>query len=104
MYICNKCGARAYGTHNWGPLGCANKEASVITEREKFEIWVASPPYNRNCHRFDKDDSWPGMYRDYAVQLAWETWQAALSANKPTIKPAEIEAKELRQFFEKKDG
>jgi hypothetical protein len=44
------------------------------------------------------------MYRDYAVQLAWETWQAALSANKPTIKPAEIEAKELRQFFEKKDG
>ena len=46
--------------------------------REQFENWVSAPPREFDVERFDEDhDSWPGGYRSYKVQCAWEAWQAA---------------------------
>lgn len=48
--------------------------------REQFEAWITAPPYERDVSRWSNDPtkhSWPGNYEEYAVQLAWEAWQAA---------------------------
>lgn len=52
--------------------------------REAFESWISSPPFERSVDRWPADESkfaWPGQYRVYEVQLAWEAWQAAQSVN-----------------------
>ena len=37
--------------------------------RKQFENWVSEVP---RCRRVDR---WPtGLYKDMAVQLAWEAW------------------------------
>ena len=45
--------------------------------REDFEKWASQPPYEFNLDRFTENGSWPGNYRGYPVQCAWEAWQAA---------------------------
>ena len=46
--------------------------------RKQFENWASAPPREFDVERFDEDhDSWPGSYRSYRVQCAWEAWQAA---------------------------
>lgn len=48
--------------------------------RLAFERWVSSPPYERDITRNPDDETktcWPGHYKQIAVQLAWEAWQAA---------------------------
>ena len=46
--------------------------------RKQFENWASAPPREFDVERFDEDhDSWPGSYRSYKVQCAWEAWQAA---------------------------
>jgi hypothetical protein len=49
-------------------------------ERERFELWITSPPYEmdvtRNSQREDVS-AWPGQYQDIHVQLAWESWKEA---------------------------
>jgi hypothetical protein len=47
-------------------------------ERERFEQQMSSPPYELGVERWlDDDSTWPGQYREYFVQLAWEFWLAA---------------------------
>lgn len=46
--------------------------------RKAFELAMAAPPYERHCKRFSADAGWPGHYRDYCTQLAWDAWQAAV--------------------------
>jgi len=49
----------------------------VEEERRKFEAWITAPPIEREIDRMSDDESvaaWPGQYRDYCVQLAWEAW------------------------------
>lgn len=52
------------------------KRSDEHPAREAFEAWVAAPPYEREVDRQGEADAWPGQYRDYDLQLAWEAWQA----------------------------
>ena len=48
--------------------------------RQQFEKWIFSAPFEKSIARFPDDDtkfSWPGSYRDLAVELAWQAWQEA---------------------------
>lgn len=49
--------------------------------RESFERWITSPPLEKDITRNSTDEeksAWPGQYRSYEVQLAWEAWCAAI--------------------------
>ena len=51
--------------------------------RSAFEAWITDPPMEKDVVRNSTDDrksAWPGQYRSYEVQLAWEAWCAALEA------------------------
>ena len=51
--------------------------------RSAFEAWITDPPMEKDVARNSTDDrksAWPGQYRSYEVQLAWEAWCAALEA------------------------
>lgn len=43
--------------------------------REAFEAWISAPPYERSVERQGENGSWPGQYRSYETQAAWESWQ-----------------------------
>jgi hypothetical protein len=47
--------------------------------RHEFEKFLAAPPFDKNLARWPNDAryTWPGQYKDYAVQLAWEVVQEA---------------------------
>ena len=49
-------------------------------ERERFEKWASSPPFEARITRWPEDDTyaWPGHYKSAATQLAWEAWQQVL--------------------------
>lgn len=48
------------------------------TERDRFEAWIAAPPYERTTRRYRQDgEMWDGQYVDLTVQVAWEAWQEA---------------------------
>lgn len=51
-------------------------------DREKFEEWIKSPPFERRAWRWPEDASakWPGQYQSYEVELAWCAWKAAREA------------------------
>jgi hypothetical protein len=54
---------------------------SEAEERERFEKWVSSPPYEKYINRYPDEDTfhaWPGQYMNSGIQLAWEAWQQAL--------------------------
>jgi hypothetical protein len=56
------------------------------SSRADFEAWISQPPYERPVERFADDPNvaaWPGAYRVYDVQLAWEAWQE--SANNTRV-------------------
>jgi len=49
--------------------------------RKAFEAAISEPPYEHSTERCDEDSrtsSWPGQYRDYTVQLAWEMFKAGV--------------------------
>jgi hypothetical protein len=51
-----------------------------MSEREAFEKWISQPPYEKDVTKYPDDPAfaaWPKCYRDIAVQLAWDAWQAA---------------------------
>lgn len=86
---CEKCGKKALGLGWPSPRlcdKCAPKKPNEHMEREHFDKWITSPPYEREIRRWPMDETkyaWPGQYRDIAVQIAWEAWQerAAMSSN-----------------------
>jgi hypothetical protein len=43
--------------------------------RAAFEAHFSKPPYQWGFGRFAEYGAWPGHYRNYAVQCAWEAWQ-----------------------------
>lgn len=46
-------------------------------ERDTFEMWIIKPPIECDVSRWSKEESvWPGQYKNYPVQLAWEAWLA----------------------------
>lgn len=47
-------------------------------QREAFERWIALPPYEHDCKRYTEAGPWPGAYKRYETELAWEAWQAAI--------------------------
>ena len=51
-----------------------------MTQREEFEKWASEPPMEWCLARYPDDEvrfAWPGLYKDYTVQSAWEAWQEA---------------------------
>jgi len=51
--------------------------------RMEFERFISSPPFERLIVRHPDDTklySWPGTYKDYIVELAWEAYQSGLNA------------------------
>jgi hypothetical protein len=52
----------------------------IKEQRNLFEQWISQPPYERSISRWEADRkrAWPGQYKNYDVQLAWEAWQRAL--------------------------
>lgn len=67
---------------------CCNTEhlRGLPRLRAAFESWIGAPPYEMTTARFRLEDArnaplweaWPGHYRVYKVQLAWEAWQEAV--------------------------
>lgn len=47
----------------------------MMTEQERFEVWVTNPPFERSVTKHGAESAWPGNYKDISVQLAWEAWQ-----------------------------
>lgn len=47
--------------------------------RARFEAWVSDDPYGRNVARFPDDgtSAWPGVYKDFGVDLAWHAFEQA---------------------------
>lgn len=43
--------------------------------REAFEAWISAPPFERSVERQSEHGAWPGQYRSYETQAAWESWQ-----------------------------
>jgi len=48
--------------------------------RAEFEEWITSTPLEKPVHRNPESSGFPGQYRAYEVQLAWESWQASRAA------------------------
>lgn len=52
--------------------------------RKEFEAWISQPPFEQSVGRWPDDPikfAWPGNYKIWHVQLAWEAWQAALKTS-----------------------
>jgi len=51
-----------------------------MIDRKAFEMWISSPPYEKDITKYPDDPelaAWPKCYRDISVQIAWDAWQAA---------------------------
>ncbi len=47
-----------------------------MVRRQAFEKWIGEHPYEQDTSRWPQDDkyAWPGQYKVYQVQLAWDAW------------------------------
>ncbi len=45
--------------------------------RADFEKFIGAPPYEHMCDRAGQEAAWPGQYKRYETQLAWQAWLAA---------------------------
>lgn len=52
---------------------------------DAFEKWISSDPYNRLIAKHGDCGTWPGQYKSYATQLAWEAWQEAARQERQAI-------------------
>ena len=48
--------------------------------RQAFEAFITAPPFEMGISRFDDRGAWPGSYKSYETDLAWQSWQAATAA------------------------
>lgn len=46
--------------------------------RRYFEAIFSDAPFEFNMERWDENGSWPGNYKDYNVQCAWEGFSVAM--------------------------
>jgi len=65
-------------------LTSVTKTAAPVGEREAFEHDLSKSPFEFDMDRWPDNApvDWPGSYKQYHVQCAWDAWQAraALSA------------------------
>lgn len=59
-----------------------------MNQRELFEKWAKNPPMEFYLARHDDTAAWPGNYKDYHVECAWQAWQAAIAAQWQPISTA----------------
>ena len=52
----------------------ASEGGDVSSRQELFEEWAESLPREWDVTRQGESSAWPGQYREYAVQCAWEAW------------------------------
>lgn len=45
--------------------------------RADFEKIIGAPPYEYMCDRAGGEAAWPGQYKRYETQLAWNMWHSA---------------------------
>jgi hypothetical protein len=89
-HTCEKCGGWSNGYHPDSiatyDCRCERPPPPVPSSvRYRFEAWISSPPFEQDTQRWPDDETrtaWPGHYKMYQVQLAWEAWQEAL--NRPS--------------------
>ena len=48
-----------------------------MTLQEQFEVWAQEAPREWSIEKQSELGAFPGQYRDYHVQAAWEAWEAA---------------------------
>lgn len=51
-----------------------------MSDREAFERFISSPPFEKSIDRYPNNPelyAWSGNYKDINVSLAWECWQEA---------------------------
>lgn len=53
-----------------------------VEVRTAFEAWISAPPFEHMCDRNGEDSAWPGTYKRYETELAWEAWQAAAAVER----------------------
>lgn len=53
--------------------------------RAHFEKWISAPPFEHMCDRNSENSAWPGAYKRYETELAWEAWQAAWGSQQAEI-------------------
>ena len=59
--------------------------------RKKFERWAELFPREWELNRADQTSAWPGQYREYHVQCAWESWYEASQVYTSNIKYTEAD-------------
>ena len=70
--------------------------------RKRFEAWITSAPYEKNIERYPEDErlfSWPGNYKDIAVEMAWQAWQACAEDSQAQIDLITAEKGKLALHF-----
>ena len=73
------------------------KTAAPVCERDAFERDLSKSPFEFDMDRWPDNApvDWPGSYKQYHVQCAWDAWQAgraALRAGDPIYTAAQIDA------------
>ena len=71
--------------------------------RLEFEAWIKSPPYERDVYRYPNDaehEAWPGHYRIYEVQLAWEAWRDSRNFKQNAWHDLLCELDEIREYLD----
>ena len=53
----------------------------VEATRSAFEKHFSNPPFEFPMERQTEEGAFPGNYRSYVTECAWEGWQAALILN-----------------------
>lgn len=46
-----------------------------MANRKEFEKWISALPFEKSIERFSEKEFWPGDYKSYEVELAWDSWQ-----------------------------
>ena len=60
---------------------CGNMRWVITMKTDKlradFEKFIGAPPYEHMCGMAGQEAAWPGQYKRFETQLAWEMWCAA---------------------------
>lgn len=64
-------------------------------QREAFEAWAKKPPREFYLARHPDAAAWPGNYKDYHVECAWQAYQAGMQAQWLPIESAPRDGSEI---------
>ena len=60
-----------------------------MTLRDAFEKWISLPPFEHMCEINGNKSAWPGAYKRYETELAWEAYQAAHAKQQKRVEELE---------------